>query len=77
MVMPQVIALALLLGGGVYTGCRWFRRSARKGEAELRPDAELLQSPTGRIERDLGALEYDPTSGVYKPVRRSWPMQGG
>jgi hypothetical protein len=71
MVMPQVIALALLLGGGVYTGCRWFRRPTRKGEAELRADDELRQSPTGRIERDLGALEYDPASGVYKPVRRS------
>jgi hypothetical protein len=73
--MPQVITFALLLGGGVYARYRWLTRSARKSGAELRVDDELRQSPTGRIERDLGALEYDPASGVYKPVRRSWPMR--
>jgi hypothetical protein len=75
--MPQVMALALLLGGSVYARYRWLTRSTREGGAEASAVDELRQSPTGRIERDLGALEYDPANGVYKPVRRSWPMQGG
>ena len=68
--MPQVIALALL-GAGLYAGYRWFTRTAREIGAEMsRAEDELQQQATGRIEKDLGALEYDPASGVYRPMRR-------
>ena len=69
--MPQVIALALL-GAGLYAGYRWFTRTAREIGAEMhRADEELRQSATGRIEKNLGALEYDQASGVYRPAKRN------
>jgi hypothetical protein len=68
--MPQVIALALL-GAGIYAGYRWFAGAARRlGEELQRGDEELQRQPAGRIEKDLGALEYDPVAGVYRPVRK-------
>jgi hypothetical protein len=66
-----VIAFVLLLGVGVYVGYRWFAPSVHELGAELRADDKLCQNSAGRLERDLGALEYDPASGVYRPVRRS------
>lgn len=68
--MPQVIALALL-GAGVYAGYRWFTHAAREfGERMQRRDEELQQQAAGRIEKNLGALEYDPVAGVYRPARK-------
>ncbi len=68
--MPQVIALALL-GAGVYAGYRWFVRTARElGEQMQRGEDELRGQAAGRIEKNLGALEYDPASGVYRPVHK-------
>ena len=68
--MPQVIALALL-GAGLYAGYRWFARTASEIGAEMRrAEDELTQKATGRIEKNLGALEYDQTSGVYRPAKR-------
>ena len=69
--MPQVIALALL-GAGLYAGYRWVTRAVSEiGEGMQRADEELQrQEAAGRIEKNLGALEYDPASGVYRPVRR-------
>ena len=69
--MPQVIALALL-GAGLYAGYRWFTRTAREIGAEMqRAEEELTQRASGRVEKNLGALEYDPVSGVYRPVHKS------
>ena len=69
--MPQVIALALL-GAGLYAGYRWFTRTAREIGAEMqRAEEELTQRASGRIEKNLGALEFDPASGVYRPARKS------
>ena len=65
--MPQVIALALL-GAGVYAGYRWLARAARDLGAEMQR-TEQREAP-GRIEKNLGALEYDPATGVYRPARR-------
>ncbi len=68
--MPQVIALALL-GAGLYAGYRWLTRAARDFGAELQAaEEELRRQAAGRIEKNLGALEYDPASGVYRPARR-------
>jgi len=69
--MPQVIALALL-GAGLYAGYRWVTRTTREiAEQMQRADEEVTQEATGRIEKNLGTLEYDPASGVYRPARKS------
>ena len=68
--MPQVIALALL-GAGLYAGYRWIARTAGEiGDGMRRSEDDLAQKTTGRIEKDLGALEFDPASGVYRPAKR-------
>jgi hypothetical protein len=68
--VPHVIALTLL-GAGLFAGYRWFTRTAREIGAEMRrAEDELRQHATGRIEKNLGTLQYDPASGVYRPVRR-------
>jgi hypothetical protein len=68
--VSQVIALALL-GAGLYAGYRWFARTAGEIGAEMRhAEDELTPKAPGRIERDLGALEFDPASGVYRPAKQ-------
>jgi hypothetical protein len=69
--VPQVIALALL-GAGLYAGYRWFARAARDlGESLERASEDLArQEAAGRVEKNLGALVYDPVSGVYRPAKR-------
>lgn len=69
--MTQLVALALTLGAGAYAGYRLCTRSAHEVATDLLAQAELYRNPAGRPERNLGALEYDPASGVYRPVRRS------
>ena len=71
--MPQVILLAAI-GAGLYAG---FRALARVGEhlaAELRLREEAVrQRATAKAatgSKNLGTLEFDPKSGVYKPVDR-------
>jgi hypothetical protein len=69
--MPQVIALALL-GAGLYAGYRWVTRTTREIAAQMqRTEEEIRQEAAGRIEKNLGALEFDPASGVYRPARKS------
>jgi hypothetical protein len=69
--MPQVIALALL-GAGLYAGYRWLTRTTSEIAAHVqRAEDEVRQEAAGRIEKNLGALEYDPASGVYRPSRKS------
>jgi hypothetical protein len=68
--VPQVIVLALL-GAGFYAGYRWLARTAGEiGEQMRRTEDEMGQKASGRIEKDLGALEFDPASGVYRPMKR-------
>jgi hypothetical protein len=67
--MPQVIALALL-GAGLYAGYRWVARATRDMLEAQRTDEAVRQEATGRVEKNLGALEYDPATGVYRPVRK-------
>jgi hypothetical protein len=35
-----------------------------------RTEDELARKSAGRIEKDLGALEFDQASGVYRPAKR-------
>lgn len=69
--MPHVVALTVI-GAGLYAGYRWFTRAAREfGESLQRAEEDLArQRAGGRIEKNLGALEYDPATGVYRPARR-------
>lgn len=67
--MPQLVALALV-GAGLYAGYRWFTRAAKEVTAEIRRTEDELRRRAGMtLEKDMGALEYDPASGVYRPKR--------
>ncbi len=71
--MPQLV-VAAMIGAGLYAGYRWFQRAgaimAEQKRAE--DDAKRRTSDAaGQItEKDLGVLEFDPKSGVYKPAKR-------
>ena len=68
--MAQLMVLALV-GAGIYAGYRWFWRPARMVAAEVRRAGDEFRRTSARsLEKDMGALEYDPISGVYRPVRR-------
>jgi type II secretory pathway component PulJ len=70
--MPQLVVLALV-AAGLYAGYRWLTRPAREIAAEVRRTEDELRARAagGAIEKDMGRLEYDPVSGVYRPTRRS------
>lgn len=68
-IMPQLIALAIA-GAGVYAGARWMARKVATVMAEMeRQQAEVRRraAEASGQPRDLGTLELDPKSGVYKP----------
>lgn len=69
--MPQLIVLALA-GAGLYAAYRWVWRPARMIVAEVRrAEDEIRRAAAARaVEKDMGSLEYDPRTGVYRPVRR-------
>ena len=69
--MPQLIAAALL-GAGIIAGLRLVQRWAAAAGAAAADIDRPQSGPQSQIEaKDLGALEFDPKSGVYKPVDRS------
>jgi hypothetical protein len=61
-----------LLGAGAYAGYRLLLRASREVSAELRRRQEAAARACAPVpvERDLGSLEYDAQSGVYRPARR-------
>jgi hypothetical protein len=69
--LPQLIALAVL-GAGALAGYRWVVKqvSAAKDAADA-AEAQLRQAAGQRADtpRDLGQLEWDEVSQVYKPRR--------
>jgi type II secretory pathway component PulJ len=70
-VVPHLIALALV-GAGLYAGYRWFVRANQQLAAEVERTQEELrrQAAGGVLEKDMGRLEYDAATGVYRPARR-------
>ncbi len=64
--MPHLIGL-MIIGAGLYAGYRALAHMAGKAEDAVR-HAEVRQRPIS--EKNLGKLEYDPISGVYRPVDR-------
>jgi len=70
--MPQVIAL-VIAGAGLYAGYKWVSRMVAEAQAVARSkEAELREAMarSGRVPKDLGALELDPESGVYRPRQK-------
>ena len=71
--MPQVIA-AMVVGASVYAGFKWLSKllgeaqdaATRMEEAHRRNSRANSHTP-----KDLGALELDPETGVYKPRQSS------
>jgi hypothetical protein len=61
-----------VLGVGAYAGYRLILRVSREIAAELRRASEELRggSSPPQVERDLGSLEFDAKSGVYRPTKR-------
>ena len=74
--MPQFFILAAI-GAGLYAGYRVLANAAaamaadmKRGEDEARQRAAARHAASPAGEKDLGTLEFDPRSGVYKPVDR-------
>ncbi len=71
--MPQFLVL-LLAGAGTVAGARWAAKQLDKMAAEARrmaAEAERQgEAARSRRARDLGTLEYDATTGQYRPKAR-------
>ena len=69
--VPQIFVLAVV-GAGLYAGYRWLTQATNEITAEVRTAEEELRrrAAAGALEKDMGALEYDPATGVYRPTRR-------
>jgi hypothetical protein len=67
--MPQVVA-AVLIGAGIAAGVKWLAKEMTKAAQETRLASEDLKrrGPVTAAPRDLGALEYDAETGVYRPA---------
>ena len=68
--MPQLFALAVV-GAGLYAGYRWFVKATEALKAEVQRAHDELQARSTRmaLPKDMGELEYDAASGVYRPKR--------
>lgn len=65
--MPPLI-VAVLLGAGAYAGFRAVRHFLSRSS-----DHEVASAEDGNVsqmepEKDLGRLELDPATGVYRPA---------
>ena len=67
--VPQIFVLALV-GAGLYAGYRWLTQATNEITADVRvTEDELRRRAAGVLEKDMGALEYYPATGVYRPTR--------
>ena len=69
--MPQVMA-AVLVGVGLAAGLKWvMREMSRAAEATRVAHDELnRRDPISARPKDLGKLEFDAKTGVYRPARK-------
>ncbi|MFA5948933.1 MAG: hypothetical protein WC807_01475 [Hyphomicrobium sp.] len=66
--MPQVVAI-MIAGAGLYAGFKWVSRlvsQAKDAARNMEEQAERART-AARGPKDLGALEYDQETGVYRP----------
>jgi hypothetical protein len=71
--MPQVIA-AMVVGASVYAGFKWLSKllgEAQDAATRMEEARRRNSRPTSHTPKDLGALELDPETGVYKPRQSS------
>lgn len=69
--MPQVIAL-VLAGAGLYAGYKWIAKqltTAAEDAARAREELARRAAEAAGAPKDLGVLEWDEKSGVYKPSK--------
>ncbi len=69
--MPQIVAV-VLIGAGIAAGVKWLAKEVAKAAQATRLASEDLarHGPVPVAPRDLGALEYDAKTGVYRPTRQ-------
>lgn len=67
--MPQLVVLALV-GAGLYAGYRLFAHTSERLAAEIKRTEDELRQRTHVAVKEMGKLEYDPASGVYRPAKR-------
>jgi hypothetical protein len=68
--MPQIVA-AVLIGAGIAAGVKWIAREiARAAQGGRVGHGEPSPQPVTSAPKDLGALEWDPKTGVYRPSRK-------
>lgn len=70
--MPQ-LAIAMIVGAGFMAGYKWVSRELqRHADSAARAEVHEAQETTAAVSpRDLGALEWDERSQVYRPRRDS------
>lgn len=66
--VPQFVALALV-GAGLYLGYRWLTQATQEITADVKRKEDELRRRAAILEKDMGVLEYDPATGVYRPKR--------
>jgi hypothetical protein len=67
--VPQLFVLAVV-GAGLYAGYRWLTQGTQEITVDVRTaEEELRRRASGALEKDMGALEYDAATGVYRPKR--------
>ncbi len=68
--MPQVVA-AVLIGAGIAAGFKWIAKEMARAADEARVAHEKMSGRNvGTAPKDLGALEWDAKSGVYRPAAK-------
>jgi hypothetical protein len=66
--MPQVVA-AVLIGAGIAAGFKWIAKEMARAAEEARvAHKETGGRNVATAPKDLGALEWDAKSGVYRPA---------
>jgi hypothetical protein len=67
--MPQIVA-AVLIGAGIAAGVKWIAKEVARATHTTRfaPQGRERREPVTVAPRDLGTLEYDARTGVYRPV---------
>ncbi len=67
--MPQIVA-AVLIGAGIAAGVKWFAKEVTRAARSARVATEELsrREPVGAAPKNLGALEFDAKSGLYRPA---------
>ena len=66
--MPQLI-IVFAAGAGIYAGLRWLSKALEHQARVAAEEADRLRRAAegNRVPKDLGTLELDPESGVYRP----------